>query len=133
MSVGGNSTNVLAARMAGVKVAIDGTPAQRGLPNKVTGVAEASVLFVWHNDLRGEPALAMYFKVGDNYYSTADTTEWCERLRPMAEWMRKEIGNKLASTTGAEQIPKTDAVEIFGTTAEDEVAGDPDYEAIPKA
>jgi len=120
MSIGGNSNNVLAARMAGVRVATDGTPAQRGQPNKVTGVVEASVVFVWHNDMRGNAALAMYFKVGNDYYSTPDTTEWCDKLRPMAEWMKKEIAAKSAMQTSAEQIPKTDSVDVLGE-GEDEV------------
>jgi hypothetical protein len=100
--------------MAGVKVAVDGTPSQRGLPNTVTGVAEATVVFVWHNDVKGNPSLAMYFKVGDDYYSTPDTTEWCGRLRPMAEWMRKELDGKARVSISAEQIAKTDSVDILG-------------------
>lgn len=114
MSISGNSNNVLATRMTGVRVATDGTPAQRGQPNTVTGIVEASVVFVWHNDMRGNAALAMYFKVGQDYYSTPDTTEWCDKLRPMADWMRKEIAAKSVVRTTAEQIPKTDSVDVLG-------------------
>lgn len=114
MSISGNSNNVLAARMAGVKVATDGSPAQRGKPNTVTGVVKGSVVFVWHNDLRGNPALAMYFEVNGEYYSTPDTTEWCDRLRPMADWMRKDLANRVPVSSSPEQIPKTDAVDLLG-------------------
>lgn len=114
MSISGNTNNVLAARMAGVRVASDSTPASRGKPNTVTGVVEAAAVFVWHNDMKGDAALAMYFKVGEEYFSTPDTVQWCERLRPMADWMRKELEGRRQAVLSTAQIPSTDSVDIFG-------------------
>jgi hypothetical protein len=132
MSIGGSGSNVLATRLAGVKVAVDSTPSQHGTPNTVTGLVEATVVFVWHNDVKGNSSLAMYFKVGDDYYSTPDTTEWCGRLRPMAEWMRKGLEGKARVSVSAEQLAKTDSVDVLGP-AKEEVAGDTEYETFPQA
>ena len=108
----GSNTNALTPRMAGVKVASDGGGAERGKANIVTASASAEVLFVWHNDQRGIARLAMFFKVGDQYVTTPDTVEWCDKLRPMSEWMRKALDTK-AEHQQPVDLPSDDAVDVL--------------------
>ena len=81
-------------------------------PSTVTQVAEAKVVFVQYNDERGRPQTAMFFKVGDNYVTTKDTADWCRSLRPMTNWMRKQLESKLAEQS-TPAVPAEDTVKVL--------------------
>jgi hypothetical protein len=120
MSIGGKNEGALGIRRAGVRVAVDGTSAAKGVPNTVTGVSKAAAVIVWHNDSKGNPEAALFFEINGSYYSTPDTVEWCRSLRPMSDWMLKGVASKVKEELRPEEIPETDAVDVLGNGDDDE-------------
>lgn len=109
----GNQNNPLSARTQGVRTARDATNAQPGASQKVTHVVEGKVVFVNYNDEQGRPTVAMFFKVGDQYYAPSDTVAWCSTLKPMTEWLTAGVTDFLKDREPP-TIPKEDAVDVMG-------------------
>ena len=109
----GNERSPLQARMQGVRVARDGSAGTQGKPQVVTNVVKAECVFVGFNDERGEPKVALYFKVGDQYLAPADTVSWCANLRPMTDWIAAGVEDKFKDEAPVE-VPKSDSVDVLG-------------------
>lgn len=106
------SNSPLAARMAGVRVAREGTSdSDRGEPLKVIGVTEATWVVVAFCDERGVPCNGLFLKVGEDYYSTKDTVQWCSSLLPMNSRLRQQLNDRKKQSAPVE-IPAADDVDV---------------------
>lgn len=114
-----SSNSALQLRLQGVQsrhAPAEAEPA-RGAPNTVNHVADASLVFVQYNDERGAQKTAMYFRVGGQFYSTQDTTEWCKKLYPMPSWMQRQLEGRLKredSATDESLVSAEDTVDVMG-------------------
>lgn len=127
MSLGANKSDVLAARMQGVRVATDGTgTSNRGTPQRVTHVYEGKTVFVGYNDEQGRACVALYFQVGDQFYAPKDTVSWCANLFPMVDWIKEGVLAKLEQKAPADvaTLPDSDAVDILGGFPSGEAASE---------
>lgn len=108
-----SSNNALGTRLSGVKIARDGTgSSERGEPQKVLGAVEATWVVVAFNDERGTPCHGLFLKVGEQYYASKDTVQWCASLLPMNEWIRKQLEQRRKQEAPVE-LPAQDSVDVF--------------------
>ena len=109
----GKNNGALAQRMAGVMVPTtgDGT---RGAPRKLQAAAKADVILAQYTDINGQVQAGLFFKIGDEYYSTKDTELWCKTLQPMSAWLKVQVEEAFAQQAPAD-LPKDDAVDVLGT------------------
>lgn len=108
----------LAPRFAGVRIAQDATIRQdgKGEPNKVVGISEVSLVLVAFYDERGAPCHGLYFRVGDDLVSAQDTVEWCGRLKPMSDWMRRQVDQHFSAVEASATPPvvaQDDSVSVL--------------------
>lgn len=113
----GNQNNPVSARMQGVRTARDATGASPGPSQKVTHVIDGQVKFVSFNDEQGRPQVAMFFKVGDQFYAPSDTVAWCNTLKPMTDWLAKGVA-EFEKDIAPAVIPKEDSVDVMGGVVE---------------
>lgn len=111
----GNENGALTARLAGVKVAADGTGSTTGKPQTLVGLVEARCFFAKVFDERGNEQNLMFFDVGGQYVATLDTYEWVKKLRPVNDWLRRQLDAKLAQESAPVDAPKEDQVDVMDT------------------
>lgn len=99
---GKSDNNVVSARSQGVRSNSAAPLPTRGEAKTVTAVAEASLVFAQYYDADGVQKNGMFFKMGDEYYSTKDNDEWTKRLAPALPWMKKALDR---AAEGRQPVP----------------------------
>lgn len=115
----GNQNNPVSARTMGVRTARDATGQSPGQSNVVNHVIPAEWVVVNYNNERGVEESALYLKLGDQYYATADTVQWCKNLRPMTDWIRDQLVKRERAAAPV-ILPKEDAVDVMDGDEENE-------------
>lgn len=111
----GNKANPLQARLQGVRTARDGTAQGTGTPLTVKHVLPATWEVVNYINDRGQEETALFLRVGDQYYASADTVAWCANLRPMTEWLQERVAAYKKNQSPV-VVPAHDGVDIMGDT-----------------
>lgn len=113
MSLG--AKDPLSFRRAGVRVAQDASRAAPSTPQKFLGAMKAECSFVFYNDERGVPRTALFFKVGNDYYTAEDSPQWCAKLYPMTDWLKKAmVAHEQSQQPAEEAVSAEDAVDVVG-------------------
>ena len=120
MSLGNENNSPLKARMQGVRTARDGTGASAsGTPKTVNHVIKGECVFVGFNNEQGRASVALFFKVGDQFYAPKDTEQWCASLFPMTDWLAAAVAEKFKEAQPV-TVPRDDTVDVLGGEDGDE-------------
>lgn len=111
----GPNNGALATRMAGVKIARESV-SERREPNRLLGVMDVQLKAVAYTDANGVEQTSLFFVTEDGQMlSTADSEEWCRKLRNMAPWLAKAYEAHMKQKAPVE-LPDNDSVSPLDDT-----------------
>lgn len=84
---------------------------ERVASQQLVNMAPVKLFMVRYGDASGNSHTTLAFQIGNQWYMDPNAEEWASRMRPVSEWLGKQLNTKL-SALAAPVVPPQDEVVV---------------------